>query len=88
MSLPSMLAQEPHMPIQRPTLAVAAGASMLNTIYFLTQSVDIQLQHMGSLQHPLVCLPGLPEGFVCVGSLSLGTGSMISFGSWAMEWLW
>ena len=43
MSLWSMPARGPLTPIQRPTPVVAAvvGASMLDTIYFLAQSVKI-----------------------------------------------
>ena len=43
MSLPSMPARGPLMPIQRPTpvAAVAAGASTLDTVHFLAQSVNI-----------------------------------------------
>ena len=84
MSLPSMPAQGPLMPIQRPTLvtAVAAGASPLNAIYFLIQSVHIQLQHMGGLQCLSLSLPGLPEGLVMlvVSPLGLGVGSPLAVG--------
>ena len=84
MSLPSMPAWGPLMPIQRPTLAVAAaaGASTLNAINLLTQPVNIQLQHVSGLQCLLVSIPGLPEGFVMfvVSPLGLGVGSCLAAG--------
>ena len=75
------------MPIQRPNLAAAAAVrlSTLNAIYFLTQSVDIQLQHMGGLQHPLVSLPGLLEGFIVlvVSPSGPAVGSHLASGPWS-----
>ena len=81
MSLPSMPVWGPLMPIQRPTLAeaAAAGVSSLNSTYFLTQSVNIQLKHMGGLQCLLVSLPGLPEGFVVL---------VVSSQDWEQDVIW
>ena len=70
--------------IQKPTpvVAVAARASTLNAVYFLTQSVNIQLQHMGSFQCLLASPLGLPEGFIMwvVSPLGLGAGSHLAAG--------
>ena len=85
-----MLAQGLLMPIQRPTPAVAVavaaavGPLTLDAVHLLTQPVSIQLQHMGGLQHLLVSLPGLPEGFVMlvVSPLGPGAGSHWVTGPW------
>ena len=87
MSLPSILAQGPLMPNQRPILVVAAdvGALALNAICFLAQPTNIHLQHMGSLQCPLVSLPGLLEGFIVlvVSASGSGVGSHLAAGPWS-----
>ena len=87
MSLPSILAQGSLMPIQRPTLVVAAaaGALALNAVCFLTQPIDIHLQHMGSLQCPPMSLPILLEGFIVlvVSPLGLGMGSRLAAELWS-----
>ena len=60
--------QRPFTPIQGSTLqvaaAVAAGASVLDALYSLAQSFNIQFQHVGALQCPLVSLSGLSEGLI------------------------
>ena len=52
------------------------GCPCLDAVHFLTQSVNVQLQHMGSLQCPAVSLPGLPEDFIklVVSPSGLGVG--------------
>ena len=80
MSLPSILAWGPLMPIQRPSPVVAAaaavavdvGALALDAVCFQTLPIDVHLLHTGGLQCPLVSLPGLPEGFVMLGSSPSG----------------
>ena len=65
---PLMPIQRPVIPIQRPTLqvaaAVAVGALVLGTLYSLTQSFNIQFQHAGCLQCPLLSLSDLSEGLI------------------------
>ena len=67
------------MPIQRPTLqaatAVAVGASVLDALYSLAQSFNIQFQHAGGLQCPLVSLSGLLEGLIMWALSPLGPGA-------------
>ena len=56
------------MPIQTPTLQVAAaaavGALVVGTLFSLAQSFNIQFQNVGSLQCLLVSLSGFLEGLI------------------------